>query len=69
MKKITLLTVVLAAMTLGSCKKNYTCTCTFTGGGTTSTVSTTIHDTKKKATDACNQSATAGGSGYSCAIK
>lgn len=68
MKK-SLLVAAVACLTLASCKKNYTCECTFTNGGTTTTTSVTIKETKKKAKEACDQSATSGGSGYSCAIK
>lgn len=34
MKKLTLLFIGSAAIFLVSCKKDYTCTCTTTGGGT-----------------------------------
>ncbi|HTA61487.1 MAG TPA: hypothetical protein VK835_03490 [Bacteroidia bacterium] len=64
MKKVILSLVVVAALST-SCKKDYTCTCTATGGYS---VSATIHDTKSKATTACtagNNSA----SGITCAIK
>lgn len=43
----------LAAVLLSSCKKEYTCECTYTAGGTSMTTSATIKDTKKKAEDAC----------------
>jgi hypothetical protein len=51
MKKLALVAVaalMIAGMT--SCKKDYTCTCTVSGTSS----ATTIHDTKSKATDACN---------------
>jgi len=74
MKKITLLTVVLAAMSFASCKKDYTCECTTTAAGITSTASVTINDTKKNAKSACDakaSSASVGGVSASttCAIK
>ncbi|MFP5471848.1 MAG: hypothetical protein ACLGGV_09650 [Bacteroidia bacterium] len=37
-----------------SCKKEWTCECTTTTGGVTATGSTTIKDTKKNATEACD---------------
>ena len=52
MKKVLLLVAVLSAMSFASCKKDYTCTCTFPNGGGSGSV--TIHDTKKKATSTCN---------------
>ena len=49
----------LGALALASCKKEFTCTCTATadimGVVTTSSASTTIKDTKKKAKDACDE--------------
>jgi hypothetical protein len=57
MKKITLLAAAVVALSLGSCKKDYTCECVETGpNGTTSTES---HSTgKMKLGDAqtrCNE--------------
>jgi hypothetical protein len=66
MKKLLLLVAVVGAMSATSCKKDYTCTCTVSIGGYTSSASTTIHDTKKKATDACTANNTAGAT---CSIK
>ena len=46
-----------AVLGLASCKKEYTCTCTGYIDGVAvpgSASSTTIKDTKSKATDACN---------------
>ena len=51
MKKITLLAAVVIAASFASCKKNYTCACTWSDG--TSAGSYTYKNTKKKATDAC----------------
>lgn len=70
MKKITLLAVALVAISFASCKKDYTCECTSTVLGLSATASTTIHDTKSKAKDACtakNSSST--GTSVTCAIK
>jgi hypothetical protein len=58
MKKITLLAVAALAMTFASCKKDYTCECTSTTAGISATASTTINETKKKATDACEKGTT-----------
>ena len=56
MKKI-LLVAAVAGLAMVSCKKEYTCECTSTtnASGTTMSVtaSTTIKDTKKNATEAC----------------
>lgn len=43
-----------AVLTLASCKKDYTCTCTTSVGGVSTSASTTINDTKKNATEACD---------------
>jgi hypothetical protein len=75
MKKILGFSLVLiAASTIFvACKKDYTCTCTTKdSSGTIAdyTVSTTIHSTKSKATDACTAlKATAGTLSTTCAIK
>lgn len=61
MKKLLLLVAVVAAMSTTSCKKDYTCTCTYSVFGITSSASTTIHDTKKKAKSTCETGTTAGG--------
>ena len=52
MKKITLLAAVVIAASFASCKKNYTCSCTWNDDGT-SAGSYTYNNTKKKAKDAC----------------
>lgn len=65
MKKVLLLSAVVAVVALSSCKKNYTCTCTISGQST----SVTIHDTKSKATTACDADNTAAQSaGGSCSL-
>lgn len=56
MKKVLLFAVVLGAVTLTSCKKDYTCTCTTSGNGVNSSASTTINATKSDAEDACTAS-------------
>lgn len=54
MKKIILVAAVATfGLGLGSCKKDYTCTCTFSGGGLSGSASTTINATKKDAKEAC----------------
>jgi hypothetical protein len=79
MKKILLLTAVVM-LSMASCKKEYTCECTATVSGTgipttTTSASSTIKDTKSKATDACeagNKSAATSGAFTSetkCVIK
>lgn len=66
MKKITLLAVAFVAISFASCKKNQTCTCTTTYGGTSVSSSATIKDTKKKAKEACEK----GSAGYvTCSIQ
>jgi hypothetical protein len=50
MKKITILSVAFLALSLVSCKKDYTCTCTNTStvaGSTTTTSEITYVDAKK----------------------
>jgi hypothetical protein len=55
MKKIMLVAAVATfALGLGSCKKDYTCNCSYTSGSTTVTSSSTIKNAKKKdAESAC----------------
>jgi hypothetical protein len=58
MKK-NLLIIAVAGLAMASCKKDFTCECTTTDNGTVvATATGTIHTTKKKANDACNQTAT-----------
>jgi hypothetical protein len=56
MKKVLLVAAV--AFAFASCKKDYTCECTTTTAGISVTASTTVKDTKKKATDACEKGTT-----------
>ena len=59
MKKfITLFLVAGFVFAFSSCKKDYTCECTYTDSTTTQTASYTINDTKKNAEDACSAYAT-----------
>ena len=68
MKK-SLLIIAVAGLAMASCKKDYKCTCTSTSGGVSASATTTIHETKKKATDACNAgSVTTAGGSVTCAI-
>ena len=67
MKKLTVLTVVLAAFSFASCKKERTCVCT-TNVGTE--VSTSERATKKKAKSHCEaKSTTSGGLTTTCKIQ
>ena len=76
MKKVLFFGAV-ALLGLASCKKDYTCECTITTDLTsigltknTQTVSTTINETKSKATTACEAgNVTVGTSSTICKIK
>ena len=63
----------MLALGLTSCKKDYTCECTYKdSAGTvvsTMTTSITMHNTKSKAKDACEVSVTSGGYTSSCELK
>lgn len=52
MKKLTLLAVAFVAVSFASCKKDYTCTCTYTGS-TTPQITKIIGVSKKAATANC----------------
>jgi len=56
MKKIalTLAGIAFVAVTLTSCKKDYTCTCTFDIAGVSGSVSETKNTTKKDAEEWCD---------------
>ena len=56
--------IAFVAVLFTSCKKDYTCTCTITGGVSSST---TINASKKDATTACEAGTIAGI--VTCAIK
>ncbi len=55
MKKITLLAAVIVVASFASCKKVYTCTCTYSSGGSSysSTSSTGVKVKKKTAESWC----------------
>jgi uncharacterized lipoprotein YehR (DUF1307 family) len=61
--------VAVAAMTFTSCKKDYTCECTVSAGGVSSTTTYTFKDTKSGAESKCNSQATSGGVTATCKIK
>lgn len=72
MKKLifTISAFALVAVTMTSCKKDYTCECTFSGPGTSGSISATINDTKKNAQDKCEaDNGTANGVTTTCKIK
>jgi hypothetical protein len=71
--------LILAATSMVSCKKDYTCTCskTYTSGSGTSTSAYSIYtykDTRKRAEDRCNDNTKSGSDLYgdyaiNCAIQ
>lgn len=65
MKKVLFLGA-FAIIGLASCKKDYTCVCTAEANGISSTASTTINASEKKAKEACDAKAV---NGASCSIK
>lgn len=72
MKKLfTVVMGVVFVAALTSCKKNYTCTCTYDdGAGTTGSASYTYKDTKKNAESNCDANEIAVGStSWKCEIK
>lgn len=73
MKKLVLLAAIVSVGFV-SCKKDYTCSCTTTSGGASATATTTIKDTKKNATESCeNGTSTSSAGGVTatttCTIK
>ena len=69
MKKV-LFIVIIASASFASCKKNRTCVCTSTAGGTSLSTSTTINDTKANAKQTCEaQNASTAGATKTCALK
>lgn len=53
MKKIILLAIVIVSSSLASCRKNYTCSCTYdVSGGSAGTY--TIRDTRSNASSTCS---------------
>lgn len=66
-----LMVAAVVAVTFASCKKEWTCECTYKdASGNSATYSgKTSKMSKKDAKDACNSTATTGGSTWSCSIK
>lgn len=70
MKKLALLAVVAFAFGATSCKKEYTCECTVTVGGVSTTSSTTSGKLSKSDAETwCEGSTTTGSSSYTCKLK
>ena len=79
MKKLTQIALVaIIAVLFASCKKDYTCTCTYVyPGSAAETTSVTIHNTKSKAKTACDNIQTVysfggvfvAGESYTCSLK
>lgn len=72
MKKLVLFSfaTLLVASTFTSCKKDYTCECSTTYNGVTTTASGTVNGTKSDAKEACEKgTSSAGGITVTCAIK
>ncbi len=67
MKKVLFLGV-FAVLGLASCKKDYTCACTSTVLGVSTTVTTTIKDKKNDAKTTCEKGSNSA-AGITCAIK
>jgi hypothetical protein len=68
MKKLVLVAAVAGLM--ASCKKEYTCECTMTGNGVTTTTSVTAEMKKKDADSWCGgQKGSAPGYTYECKLK
>lgn len=57
MKKFIAIAIVgmFGVVSLGSCKKDYTCECTVTNGTVSATSTSTINGTKKDAKAACEK--------------
>lgn len=69
MRKITLLAVAFVAVSFASCKKEYTCECSYTVNGVTYTSSATSGKIKKKDAKAWCDGTGSGYSGVSCSLK
>ena len=71
MKKLVVIAAVAALGMMTSCKKEYTCECTYSGGGVSGTVSQTFSKMKKKeAKDKCDSyDDTSNGTTAECSIK
>ncbi len=69
-KTMAIAALLVVAATFTSCKKEYTCECVTESGGIKTTTTSTIKDTKKKATDACESlSKEVAGVKTTCSIK
>jgi hypothetical protein len=76
-KRLVLLSGIAIILAIGatSCKKDYNCVCTDSINGVSQgTTSTTINNTKSKASSACSAESTSSSSGgvtetYTCAIQ
>ena len=70
MKKFTLFAVTALAISLASCKKNYTCSCTVFSTVPVTTSESNYHETKSKATDDCTgKNTTSAGATTVCHIE
>ncbi len=71
MKKLSMIAMgVVLVASLASCKKDYTCTCTWTDGSSSLSSSTTLHAKKKDAESACEANqVTNGSSTWKCELK
>jgi len=54
-KLLTILALSVFVMAFASCKKEYSCECTTTTAGQSASATATIKDTKKNATDKCDE--------------
>lgn len=70
MKKVLFLSLVFGGLALTSCKKDYTCECTYEVLGVKSNASVEFKDVKKKeAEDACNSYNIPSASDMKCSLK
>lgn len=71
MRKLTTILALLAVVSLGSCKKDYTCECTTTySDGTKATSSITYNGKKKDVKESCDALSVSTSAGsVSCDIK
>lgn len=70
MKKLVVLGLVVAGFAMTSCKKDYTCECTVSGAGiTTTSSSSTITGKKKDVEAACEKTTTSFGITTTCVVK
>ena len=70
MKKVLFLSLVFGGLALTSCKKDYTCECTYDLLGVQTSTSVEFKDVKKKeAEDACNSYNLPNASDMKCSLK